>query len=165
MKYLVSAILLMVVSSTVLRAQSYSGSASGNFIVYSIQSLTVTNLSGLISFDTPNDYFNGVVANNYANIKVKSNANWLVSFAANNTYFTPLSKGASSDMPATVVGIRLHEQSSFKTLSTQSQKLTDGSRGSSGNRYDFDIDVNFNPGFQYSGGLYSIGVVYTLTKQ
>lgn len=158
-------IVLSILCFTKSNAQSYNGSASGNFIVYSVQSITITNLSGVISFSTPNDYFNGVVVKKYSNIKVKSNANWLVSFAANSTYFTPLSKGASADMPASVVGVRLHDQNTFKTLSTQSQKLTDGSKGSNGSKHNFDIDVSFNPGFKYNGGLYSIGVVYTLTKQ
>lgn len=165
MRYLVATILLMIGNYTYVNAQSYSGSAAGNFIVYSIQSLSITNLSGVISFNSPNDYFNGVVANKYANFKIKSNANWQISFAANNSYFTALSKGASDNMPASVIGIRQNGSSSFKTLSTQSQKLTDGNRGANSAKHDFDIDVSFNPGFAYSGGLYSIGVVYTLTKQ
>lgn len=162
MRYLL--IIILLAGFFAANAQ-YTGTARGNFVVYSMQSLSVSNLSGLISFESPNDYFNGVVANNYANIKVKSNANWQLSFAAQSTYFTALSKGASTDMPSTVLGIRQNGQSSFKTLTTQSQSLTSGSRGSGTGRHDFNIDVNFNPGFNYSGGLYSIGVVYTLTKQ
>lgn len=147
------------------RSQSYTGSVQGNFIVYSMQSITVTALGGVISFDSPNDYLNGVTANKYANIKIKSNASWIVSFAAQSTYFTALSRNASTDMPATVLGIRKNGHNSFKSLSTQSQRLESGGKGSSGNKHDFDIDVNFNPGFGYSGGVYSIGIVYTLTKQ
>lgn len=146
-------------------AQGVTGSVQGNFIVYSTQSITVTALGGVISFDSPNDYFNGVVANKYANIQIKSNANWLLSFSAQSTYFTALSKGASTDMPSTVMGVRKNGHSTFKTLTTQSQQLESGSRGSKGSKHDFDIDVNFSPGFRYSGGLYSIGIVYTLTKQ
>lgn len=147
------------------QAQTYTSSVQGNFIVYSIQSLTVNTNAGMIAVNTPNDYFNGVVSNNYANLSVKSNANWLVSFAAQSVYFTALSKGASTDMPAGVIGIRMNGQANFKTLSTQSQSLTSGARGSNTNKHDFDVDVNFNPGFKYSGGLYSIGVMYTLTRQ
>lgn len=146
-------------------AQSTTGTVQGNFIVYSMQSLTVTSLSGVIAFNSPNDYFNGVVSNHYANIKVKSNTNWLVSFSANSTYFTALSKGASTDMPADVIGIRVNGKANFTSLTTQAQKLADGPRGSGGSKQDFDIDVNFHPGFKYSGGLYSIGVIYTLTRQ
>lgn len=147
------------------KAQNYTGSVQGNFIVYSMQSITVTALGGVITLSSPNDYLNGVIANKYANVKVKSNNNWLVSFAAQSTYFTGLSRNASTDMPATVLGVRKNGHTNFKTLSTQAQKLESGGKGSSGNKHDFDIDVNFNPGFNYSGGLYSIGIVYTLTRQ
>lgn len=146
-------------------AQTDEGTVTGSFTVYTVQSLTITELSGLVSFTTPNDYFNGITINRHTNIKLKSNTNWILSFAANSSYFTPLSKGSSTDMPASVMGVRVNGQSNFKTLTTQSQKLTDGSKGSSGSKYDFDVDVFFNPGFRYSGGLYSIGVVYTLSKQ
>ena len=107
-------------------AQSTTGTVQGNFIVYSMQSLTVTSLSGVIAFNSPNDYFNGVVSNHYANIKVKSNTNWLVSFSANSTYFTALSKGASTDMPSDVIGIRVNGKANFTSLTTQAQKLADG---------------------------------------
>lgn len=146
-------------------AQQYSGAASGNFLVYTMQSLTITTKGGVISFNTPNDYFNGVVSEHYANIKVKSNANWILSFHANNKFFTPLSRNASTDMPSEVMGIRVNGRSNFKPLRTNSRNLMQGNRGSTSNRHDFDIDVQFNPGFDYSGGVYSIGVVYTLTKK
>lgn len=165
MKCLTTIFTLLVITTTGTWAQGLTGSVQGNFIVYSTQSITVTALGGVISFDSPNDYFNGVVANKYANLKIKSNTNWLVSFSAQSTYFTALSKGASTDMPSTVMGIRKNGHSTFKSLMTQSQRLESGSRGSDGTKHDFDIDVEFNPGFRYSGGLYSIGIVYTLTKQ
>ncbi len=165
MRYCFIIIAFLALSVVKAGAQGFTGSVQGNFIVYSTQSITVTALGGVISFDSPNDYFNGVIANKYANIKIKSNTNWLISFSAQSTYFTALSKGASTDMPSTVMGIRKNGHSTFKTLTTQSQRLESGSRGSKGDKHDFDIDVNFSPGFKYSGGLYSIGVVYTLTKQ
>lgn len=165
MRLLITLIAFVAISITKANAQGFTGSVQGSFIVYSTQSITVTALGGVISFDSPNDYFNGVVANKYANIQIKSNTNWIISFSAQSTYFTGLSKGASTDMPSTVMGIRKNGHSTFKTLTTQSQQLESGSKGSKGSKHDFDIDVNFSPGFKYSGGLYSIGVVYTLTKQ
>ena len=158
-------IIVFVVACLSCKAQSYTGSVQGNFVVYSMQSLTVTALGGLITFSSPNDYLNGVISKNYASVSVKSNASWILNFAAQSTYFTALSRNASTDMPATVLGVRKAGGSSFKTLSTQAQKLESGGRGSSGEHHEFNIDVNFNPGFKYSGGLYSIGIVYTLTKQ
>lgn len=164
MKYIVLFISFLIGSIANTRAQN-NGSVSGNFIVYSIQSITVTSLSGVITFASPNDYFNGVVSNHNANINIKSNNSWILSFNAQSTYFTGLSKWSSTDMPANVMGIRQNGSSNFKQLSTQSQKLASGNKGSGSNKHDFDIDISFNPGFEYSGGLYSIGIVYTLSKQ
>lgn len=164
MKYIVLIISFLFSCIVNTRAQN-NGSVSGNFIVYSIQSITVTSLSGVITFATPNDYFNGVISNHNANIKVKSNNNWILSYSAQSTYFTALSKWASTDMPASVMGVRKNGQSNFMQLSTQSQKLASGNKGSGSNSHDFDVDISFNPGFKYSGGLYSIGIVYTLSKQ
>lgn len=154
----------MMMYSVAAGAQN-TATTQGNFIVYSIHSISITNNSGIISFNTPNDYFNGVIANNYANIRVKCNSSWVLSFSAQSTYFNPLTKGGSTDMPASVIGIRKSGQSNFKPLSTQGQTLVTGSKGGGTGNHDFDIDVNFNPGFKYSGGLYSIGIMYTLTKQ
>lgn len=158
-------VILLLTVSLLASAQGYTGTVQGSFIVYTTQSITVTQLGGLITFSSPNDYFNGVVANRYARIDISSNANWTLSFAAQSTYFTALSKNSSTDMPSTVIGIRKNGHSTFKTLTTQAQQLSSGSKGSSGPGHEFDIDVNFNPGFRYSGGLYTIGIIYTLTQQ
>lgn len=158
-------VLVMFSAFNFAAAQQYNGSASGNFLVYTMQSLTVTTKGGVISFNTPNDYFNGVVSDHYANIKVKSNANWLLSFHANSNHFTALSKNASSNMPSHVMAIRVNGRNNFDELTTNSKKLMSGNRGSTSDKHDFDIDMRFNPGFDYSGGVYSIGIVYTLTKK
>lgn len=160
-------VVILLISYTINgNAQSYSGQASGNFIVYTMQSLTITPLGGVVGFNTPNDFFNGVTSNHYANLKVKSNANWIISFAAQSTYFTGMSKMSSQNMPANVLGIRVNGSNApFIPLSTQSKQLRKGRRGSGGKKRDFDIDINFNPGFEYSGGLYGMSIMYTLTKQ
>lgn len=137
----------------------------GTVNVYSIQSLEIKKLSGVISFSSPNDFFNGVTVANYANIKVRSNENWILSFAAQSTYFSPLSQTASSDMPCSVLSIKVNGHNNFKKLKTNSKKLRQGNRGSNTPRHDFNIDVHMDPGFEYNGGLYSISVMYTLTKQ
>lgn len=163
MRYLVS-IMLLFVSATSF-GQGMSSSAQGNIKVYSIQSITVDRLQGAISFNSPNDYFNGVTVESYANIKVKSNENWLLYFSAQSAYFTPLSSNASKDMPSSVLGIKVSNKRSYTPLTTGGDKLQQGNRGSNGSKHDFDIDVHLDPGFAYNGGLYNIGVVFTLTKQ
>lgn len=148
------------------QAQSFSSSTSGNFDIYSVLSLTFTNLTGVVSFNTPNDYFNGITVNNSATIAVKSNVSWQVSVATQSSTFTPMSMGASTDMPSSILAIRRNGNTTFTPMTTNSQTLKTGNRGpatTSGNT--FDIDTRIDPGFSYSGGNYNIGVIYTLTQQ
>lgn len=165
MKSLFIVAFFFVFNITAFAQSAYQGSVSGNIIVYSIQSLNITQTGGNITFSNVNDYFNGVTQNNYFNIKVKSNENWLLNYQSQSTYFSPLNNGASTDMPCTVLGIRKSDSKSFKQLTTSSKKLTQGNRGGSGDSHDFNVDVNLNPGFGYSGGLYSISILFTLTRQ
>lgn len=124
-------------------------------------SLTVSS-GASVSFDDVNDYANGLIMSNFATITLKSNVLWLVNVATNATYFTALSNGASTTMPASILSYKLSTGSSYIPLSTTSQTLKTGGRGSG---QSFNVDVKFNPGFGYPGGLYSIGLVYTLTSQ
>lgn len=146
--------------------QSMGGPASGTIMVYSIQNISITNLKTMVSFSTANDYLYGIVTDEYAQIDIRSNENWQVNISAQSARFTPLTQGASKDMPANILGVRLSGYSSFKQLGTQSVTLKSGSRGgASSSKNSFKIDMKFDPGFSYNGGLYSIGVLYTLTKQ
>ena len=156
---------LILLSTQLLLAQGKTGNMSGIARVYSVQSLQITRLSGVISFDSPNDLFNGVTVPNYANIKVKSNENWILSFASMSKYFSPLTRGASTDMPCSVLSLKVNGRRNFKKLKTNTKKLQQGNRGSTSSRHDFNIDVQLDPGFGYNGGLYSISIMYTLTKQ
>lgn len=159
-------IFLILVGGFRTYAQSFSSSTSGNFDIYSILSLTFTNLTGVIAFNTPNDYFNGITVNNAATIAVKSNVSWQVSIATQSATFTAMSNGASTDMPSTILGVRRNGNTTFLPLSMSNQTLKTGSRGpstTSGNT--FDIDSRIDPGFSYSGGNYNIGIVFTLTQQ
>lgn len=146
--------------------QSFTGTVSGTTTIYSVVNLTITNLSGVVSFNTPDDMNNGIIVNNAATLAVKSNVSWTLSVSAQSTYFTAMTQGASSTMPASVLGIRRNGTSTFLSMSTASQTLKTGSRGNAATTGNtFDIDTEFDPGFNYPGGSYNIGVVYTLTQQ
>lgn len=110
--------------------------------------------------------FSGVEVNNYGTIAIKSNVLWQLSFSAQNAFFTSLSQGGSTNMPSSVVSIKLHNNSNYLQLTTTSTTLKTGGRGTaSSNGNTFDIDMKLNPGFGYSGGIYTIGLMYTLTQQ
>ncbi|OSZ78725.1 hypothetical protein CAP35_10900 [Chitinophagaceae bacterium IBVUCB1] len=167
MKHTCIVILLCLFSQAAFaQAKSFNGTASGTISVFSVMSLNFTNLTGVISFNTPDDYFSGITMNNAATISVKSNVNWQLSVSAQSAFFMPMSQGASTDMPASVLGIRRNGTTTYMQMNTASQTLKTGNKGAAtatGNT--FDIDTRINPGFGYSGGSYNIGVLFTLSQQ
>lgn len=159
-------ILLLCLSLQSIAQRGYTGGASGSFDVYDIQSITITSLKGIVTFNDPSDYFGGQTINNYAKVTVKSNNNWQVSVSTNSSKFTPLTSGGSNNMPSRILQIRVNGKSNFKKMNMKSKTLKTGNRGGankSGN--EFDIDMKFDPGYEYNGGLYDIGLIYTLTRQ
>ena len=164
---LVFSIVLLVLATFSAKAQySFSGSTSGNINVSSIQSLTLSGGTTVPTLSTTDDFASGVTMAGYLNVVVKSNVSWTLSVQSQNSYFTAMSQGGSTNMPASVLSIKPSSSSNYFNLSTSSQTLKSGSKGSSttpGN--SFSVDVKFSPGFSYKGGIYTIGLMYTLSQQ
>lgn len=118
------------------------------------------------SFNSFDDYKDGVDVDDYLSVNIKSNVSWTLSVMAQNAYFTPMSAGGSTDMPAGVLWIKTNSMGNYLSVSTTSKTLKTGNKGSNntlGN--NFDIDIRYNPGFTYKGGIYTLGLIYTLTQQ
>lgn len=165
MRQIISIIILSFLA-TISQAQTWTTTVSGNITVSTILSISLSNQAATPSFATASDYQNGKTTLNYATVTIKSNMNWITSINAQSTYFTPQTQGASTDMPATVLGIRVNGNATFLTMTTTSQTLKTGNKGNAavaGNTYN--VDMKFNPGFSYAGGLYNIGLLYTITQQ
>lgn len=159
-------ILLILFSITRGYGQTWTTTISGTFDVGTVLDVNLSNQAAAPSFTTASDYQNGKTILNYATVAIKSNVNWIVSINAQSVYFTPQTVGASTDMPASVLGLRVNGNVNFLTMSTTSQTLKTGNKGNAaatGNTYN--IDAKFNPGFGYNGGIYNIGVLYTVTQQ
>jgi len=151
-----------------LKAQYYSfyTSTSGNINISSIYVVTLTGGTAIPSFSDADDYASGVTYSNYLNVAIKSNVSWTLSAKAQSTYFTPQSSGGSTNMPASVLSMKASTSSSYFNMSTTSQTVKSGSRGtSSTSGNSFKIDIKYTPGFTYKGGIYTIGVLYTLSQQ
>lgn len=159
-------ILLLLVSARVAAQYSFSASVSGSATVYAIQSLTITGGSVIPNFTSLDDYLNGVIAEDYLSIGVKSNKSWTLTINAQNAFFSPMSSGGSTNMPCSVLSIKTNTMGNYITISTTAQTLKTGNKGNhtaTGN--SFDVDVKYNPGFSYKGGIYTLGLVYTLSQQ
>jgi hypothetical protein len=143
---------------------SYSGSGSATDNVNTITALTITGLNTSLNFNSLTAFTSGITNSGYAQLKIKSNNTWTLSVKAQNQYFTLLSSGGSTDMPATVLYVKPTTSQTYKNITTSDQVLTTGPNGpesASGNT--FNIDLKMVPGFNYKGGQYNIALVYTLS--
>jgi hypothetical protein len=164
--------LLLILTILFLANQSFGQSYSfqktneGSLTVLPVVFLSLTQVGGVPSFDDENDYNNGITVNTYANAWVKANLPWIVTVKAQNATFTPMTTGASSTMPCSVITLKKSTNSTWLTLSTTAQTLTTGPLGPntvSGNTWD--VSMRFNPGWTYPGGLYRLNVIFTASQQ
>ena len=162
MKKIITLATILFAAFTAANAQSASTASQTvtlnlqNAINISISSATGTSFS----FSDVNEYQNGLTNANASTLQVKSNRPWAVTVkAAAATFSGPATP--ATQMPSTVLGVRMNGGSAFSALSTTAAALTSGSRGSS----SFNVDYNANPGFNYDAGTYSLSVVYTATQQ
>ncbi|MBE7174149.1 MAG: hypothetical protein INR73_26475 [Williamsia sp.] len=162
MKKILSLVVVLFAAFTAAHAQSTSTASQTvsltlqNAIDITISSATGTNFL----FDDVAKYQSGLTNTNASTLQVKSNRPWAVTVkAAAATFSGPAAP--ATQMPSTVLGVRLNGGSSFTALSTTAASLTSGARGTS----SFNIDYNANPGYSYDAGTYSLSVVYTATQQ
>jgi hypothetical protein len=127
---------------------------------------SISNSNVSFAFSRIDDYANGVSVLNATVCNIKSNISWLVNTQANATYFTPSGIGAASNMTCGILSLRRSGLTSWNQVSNTSNiTLQTGNRtGALTPPTQFDVDIKSNPGFNYSGGIYTIGLVYTLTN-
>ena len=156
--------LTVVLFAAFSAANAQSTSAASQTVTLNLQNainISVSSATGTsFTFDEVSEYQNGMTNTNASTLQVKSNRPWAVTVKAAAATFTGPAAPATQ-MPSTVLGVRLNGGSTFSNLSTTAAALTSGSRGSS----SFNIDYNANPGFSYDAGTYSLSVVYTATQQ
>lgn len=103
---------------------------------------------------------------NYVTATIKSNVSWVVVVQAQNNFFTTMSSGASTNMPASVLSLKTSSSGTYLSLNTNGINLKTGNKtGNSISGTNFNVDMKFNPGFNFKGGIYSIALLYTLTPQ
>lgn len=166
MKKLLPILVLFFSATTVVAQYSFSGNANGTISVSAIQSISIIGGTTIPSLSSLDDYFNGVVMSNYVTATIKSNVSWVVVVQAQNNYFTAMSSGASTNMPASVLSLKTSSSGTYLSLNTNGINLKTGNKtGNSISGTNFNVDMKFNPGFNFKGGIYSIALLYTLTPQ
>ena len=162
MKKIITLATILVAAFTAANAQSTS--AASQTVSLTLQNaidISITSATGTsFTFDDVAKYQSGLTNTNASTFLVKSNRPWAVTVkSAAATFSGPAAP--ATQMPSSVLGVRLNGGSTFGSLSTTGAALTSGSRGSS----SFNIDYNANPGFSYDAGTYTMSVVYTATQQ
>lgn len=153
----------MFLCAVTVHAQSYVGYATGAITIDSMYVITAGS-GTTFSFGGANDYANGIEKTNYAAISIKCNYNWKLSVRATSSVFSA-SAGGSTTMPCSILTVR-KSSGSYMTVTTTPQQLAVGNRGNdlvAGN--SFNIDIKANPGYSYNGGIYSLVLQYTITRQ
>jgi hypothetical protein len=158
--------LLCFVSIKGMGQFSFNGSINSAVSIQSVMALSITNnASPAITF-TNTQYGNGYTISNFNTFDIKSNLPWKLSVSAATPNFSASGTYASSNMPASVVGVVKSGQSPFIQLSSTDQVLATGNRGNTSSLGNsFNMDFTANPGYNYGPGIYSLTIVYTLTAQ
>lgn len=141
-----------------------------------VASSSATGTTVSLPFTTADDYANGVESATQQ-LKIRSNKDFNVTVKTSGANFMVTNNGstATSNMPASVLGLEVtanntggnlgtgFSASSYKSLSsTAANLITDGDNGGNQN---FTVKYKATPGFAYPAGTYSTDVVYTATQQ
>ena len=158
--------LLCLVSIKGIGQPSFNGTISPAISIQSVMALSITNNASPALTFTNTQYSNGYTISNFNTFDIKSNQPWKLSVSAATASFSASGTNASSDMPASVIGVVKSGQSPYVQLTTTDQVLATGNRGNTSTAGNsFNMDFNANPGYNYGPGIYSLTIVYTLTAQ
>jgi len=135
--------------------------------VTSIFSYSISNPVANLNLSTISEVKNGKISANFSTISVKSNKNWQMSVRAQSPTFSLLSLLGlgGQPLPSTALKIKPSNGGGWKDLTTSDVVLKSGNKGDAtkpGNT--FDVDVKFQPGLTSKGGIYTLGLIYTLTQ-
>ena len=120
---------MLSVSKASAQSYSFNQTVNGTLTVMPVVFMSLTTTGGIPSFTTEADYNNGVTNTSFASAYVKANLPWLINVKAQNSTWTPLTTGASTNMPCSVLKVKKSTASSYITLSTTDQTFTTGPLG------------------------------------
>ncbi|HEX6427289.1 MAG TPA: hypothetical protein VF008_06365 [Niastella sp.] len=159
-------LLLCLVSIKSMGQPSFNGTISSAVSIQSVMEFTITNnASPALTFSNA-QYGTGYTISNFNSFNIKSNQLWRLGVSAATPNFSASGTYASTNMPASVIGVVKSGQSPYIQLSSTDQAFATGNRGNasiSGN--SFNMDLKATPGYNYGPGIYTLSIVYTLTPQ
>jgi hypothetical protein len=118
----------------------------------------------LFEFNSASQLSNGISRFDASAFNVRANESWVLSVKAQNPHFEA-EPGNTELMPCSIVKIRKHLKfNGYFQLSTVDQQLITGTKGGwevEGNA--FSIDYQVKPDLEYSGGDYTLPVIFTIS--
>jgi len=163
---LYTAIMLFFCSLQLKAQYSFTGSLTASVSIQPVMAFSLTaNASTAITLSN-SAYSNGYTIPNFNTVMIKSNMPWSLSVSAATPYFSASGSYASSNMPASVIGLTKSGQSPSVQLTATPQLLASGGRGNTSQTGNtFNMDFSAAPGYNYGPGIYSLTISYTLTAQ
>jgi hypothetical protein len=148
-----------------LAQYSFNGNITSSVNIQNVMVLSVTSNAATVVTLNNTQYSNGYTMANFNTFNIKSNVPWRLSVASATPYFSASGTYASTNMPASVIGVAKSGQP-FVKLTTTPQLLASGNRGNSAKTGNsFNMDFQATPGYNYGPGIYTITLLYTLTAQ
>ena len=145
---------------------SFNGTINPTVSIQPVMAFTLTNNASPTLNFTNTQYSTGYTIPNFNSFAIKSNQPWKLSVSAATANFSASGTYASSNMPASVLGVVKSGQTPYVQLTTTDQTIATGNRGnSSTSGNSFNMDFKANPGYNYGPGIYTLSIVYTLTAQ
>ena len=137
--------------------------ALGYISVPSLMSLQVATNVNNVRFENPFDFKSGKHYSGFLNLKVVSTQPWLISMKTMSAFFTPLSQGASANMPVDVMRLKRTGTDTWVPLSSTTRPLLYSDNKNISN--NFLYDALFELGWNYRSGDYTTTILFTLSPQ
>lgn len=145
-----------------------AGTIRGTVLMLPIQSLRVElNNSTPILFSDASDYniTSGKDYTNHLKLYVVSTVPWVIGVKAVAENFTGLTAGAS-EIPVSLLKLTARNtNTAFPSVNLSAGVQTLLYATTNNIQTVHDVDLNFAPGWKYSGGNYSTTLVFTLSSQ
>jgi hypothetical protein len=141
-----------------------TGSQAENTAAPALQSITVTrNGNSDLQFSTLQDLSFGKTLPNYYTIEIKSAVPWTLSVESVSDIKVGALQAAGQPGWPCALNIKRNNDQQFYPVTQGRQVIMQSTNNSLVNTYLFDLVVN--PGWDRAGGVYDIGLVFTLSPK
>jgi hypothetical protein len=146
---------------------SLTRTASAFVNISSYMALDLTSNGNIdFKFNDNAQLTNGIIFQNKFRARVETNRKWVLNVSSLTSNFLTIASDASTQMPPSILSLKVNSSNSFVPLLNTPSTLKSGSPGlSTINGNDFNIDIKATPGFDFPGGAYALVLLFTISPQ